>query len=249
MFAEDVDLLPNKMFKRMLEASVDAPEKFVRNAQLLFTAMKNGGEVGYQSIDWFNGGIFEDDTALPLTKADINIALAAANKNWSNIDPSIMGTLFERGLDPDKRSQLGAHYTDPDKIMMIVEPVIIDPLVREWDEIKPMIEEQFNKAKAAKEARPPSGTNAARFHQGQRQREENARREARQLFDHFIERLRNFRILDPACGSGNFLYLALKALKDVEQRANIEFSELSKKLTTSQLASSSPLWVQRTSKE
>ena len=98
MFAEDVDLLPDKMFKRMLEASVDAPEKFVRNSQLLFAAMKKGGEVGYKSIDLFNGGIFDDDTALPLTKADIKVALAAANKNWSNIDPSIMGTLSNAGL-------------------------------------------------------------------------------------------------------------------------------------------------------
>ncbi len=83
---------------------------------------QGGGDIGFKHIEWFNGGIFDDDTALPLTKADIKMALAAANKNWSNIDPSIMGTLFERGLDPGKRSQLGAHYTDPDKIMLIVNP-------------------------------------------------------------------------------------------------------------------------------
>jgi hypothetical protein len=92
----------------MLEASSEAPDRFVKNAELLFAAMKKGGEVGYKAIDWFNGGIFDDDTALPLTKDDIKIALAAAQKNWSNIDPSIMGTPFERGLDPGKRSQLGA---------------------------------------------------------------------------------------------------------------------------------------------
>ena len=66
--------------------------------------------------------------ALPLSKPEIERALDAANMDWSQIDPSIMGTLFERGLDPDKRSQLGAHYTDADKIMMIIEPVIVRPL-------------------------------------------------------------------------------------------------------------------------
>ena len=230
MFAEDVDLLPGKLFKQMLQVSLDKPETFASNAQSLFAAMaKEGGKVGFQAIDWFNGGIFDDDSALPLTRADIKVALSAANRNWSNIDPSIMGTLFERGLDPGKRSQLGTHYTDPEKIMLIVTPVIGEPLMREWEELKPQVEDQFARAKAAKEARPPSQKTAARFYQGQRQREENARRAARELFDGFIERLRSFRVLDPACGSGNFLYLALKKLKDIEWQANIDFSELSKK--------------------
>ena len=229
MFAEDVDLLPGKLFKRMLQVSQDEPESFAENAQALFAAMaREGGKVGFQRIEWFNGGIFDDDSALPLTKEDIKVALSAANRNWSNIDPSIMGTLFERGLDPGKRSQLGAHYTDPDKIMLIVNPVIVEPLTREWEEIKPKIEEQLAKAKAAREARPSTQQAAARFYQGQRQREENARRAARVLFDELIERLRNFRVLDPACGSGNFLYLALKKLKDIERQVNIDFSELSK---------------------
>jgi hypothetical protein len=132
MFAEDVDLLPDKLFKKMLTASLDDPDSFADNAQKLFAAMaRKGGKVGFTQIDWFNSGIFDDDAALPLTKADIKVALAAANRNWSNIDPSIMGTLFERGLDPGKRSQLGAHYTDPDKIMLIVNPVIVEPLTRE----------------------------------------------------------------------------------------------------------------------
>ena len=120
MFAEDVDLLPDKLFKRMLEASLGDPGSFVDNAKRLFAAMaKPNGKIDFKRIEWFNGGLFDDDTALPLERADIKTALNAANQDWSNIDPSIMGTLFERGLDPDKRSQLGAHYTDPEKIMMI----------------------------------------------------------------------------------------------------------------------------------
>jgi hypothetical protein len=206
MFAEDVDLLPDRLFKRMLEASLDEPESFAENAQKLFAAMaKQGGRIDFKRIEWFNGGIFDDDSALPLTKADIKTALAAANRNWSNIDPSIMGTLFERGLDPNKRSQLGAHYTDPDKIMLIVNPVIVEPITREWDELRPRIAALMERARTHKE-------------RAQRTRADN---DAKRLKTEFIERLKNFRVLDPACGSGNFLYLALKELKNIERRVNV----------------------------
>jgi len=171
MFAEDVDLLPDKLFKHMLEASVDDPDSFVDNAQKLFAAMaKPNGKLDFRKIEWFNGGLFDDENALPLKRKDIQSALKAANQDWSNIDPSIMGTLFERGLDPDKRSQLGAHYTDPEKIMMIINPVIIDPLMREWEAVKTEITVELAKVKEAREAPLPKRANAQRFHQEQRQR-------------------------------------------------------------------------------
>lgn len=211
MFAEDVDLLPDKLFKKMLTASLEEPESFADNAQKLFAAMaRKGGKVGFTQIDWFNGGVFEDDSALPLTRTDIKTALAAANRNWSNIDPSIMGTLFERGLDPGKRSQLGAHYTDPEKIMLIVNPVIVEPLTGEWEEKRVEIEKKIEQSRSARS--PAARTRAFN--------------EAGTLKTEFIERLRNFHVLDPACGSGNFLYLALKELKNIEHRVNIECEQL-----------------------
>lgn len=211
MFAEDVDLLPKRLFERMLEASLAAPDEFISNAQTLFTAMaKQHGRVGFDAIDWFNGGLFEDGGALPLSAADIRTALEAARANWSEINPSIMGTLFERGLDPGKRSQLGAHYTDAEKIMMIIRPVIIEPLLREWADIRADIEAKL--AQASRARSQSAKTKAAN--------------DAQALRIAFVEQLKNFRVLDPACGSGNFLYLALKALKDIEFRVNFEAEEL-----------------------
>ena len=211
MFAEDVDLLPGKLFKRMLAASADDPDSFVDNAKKLFKAMAEpNGRLDFTRIEWFNGGLFNDDNALPLTKADIKVALKAANQDWSNIDPSIMGTLLERGTDPSKRSQLGMHYTDPEKIMMIVDPVVVEPLLREWDIQKAKIVEDIDKSRTAKSA----GARTAAFNRAQEHK------------TGFIERLRAFRILDPACGSGNFLYLGLKALKDIEHRVNTECETL-----------------------
>lgn len=203
MFAEDVGLLPEKMFQRMLDASATKPAEFQDNARRLFGAMHQGGKLDFTPIEWFNGGLFDDATALPLEKDDIADLIGAARLDWSEIDPSILGTLFERGLDPDKRSQLGAHYTDRDKIMMIVSPVIVEPLLAEWEGVKAQIAEAL--AKANKGA---AGTKAA------------AR--ARELKSAFLERLAAFRVLDPACGSGNFLYLSLLALKDIEHRVNLE---------------------------
>ena len=210
MFAEDVGLLPGNMFTRMLERTRRDPEKFPDYASRLFGAMATGDDVGFEPVAWFNGGLFDDDTALSLDREEIETALKAAALDWSEIDPSILGTLFERGLDPDKRSQLGAHYTDRDKIMRIVEPVIVRPLLAEWETVKAGIAAMVERADAA-------GSQAART---------RLRRQADQALRTFLERLRKFTVLDPACGSGNFLYLALHALKDIEHRVQLEAETL-----------------------
>ena len=210
MFAEDVDLLPDNMFTRMLEQSIQAPNDFVLNAQQLFQAMAVGSKVGFESVAWFNGGLFDDDTALPLEKAEIATVLETATLDWADIDPAILGTLFERGLDPDKRSQLGAHYTDRDMIMRIIEPVVTAPWLAEWATTRQDIERHLERAEAARTA-------ATR----------NRRRgQADRALDTFLERLGKFTVLDPACGSGNFLYLALNALKDLEHLVQLEAEAL-----------------------
>ena len=210
MFAEDVGLLPDSMFTRMLERTRRDPDRFADYASRLFGAMATGGDVGFEAVAWFNGGLFDDDAALPLDREGIETALRAAALDWSEIDPSILGTLFERGLDPDKRSQLGAHYTDRDKIMAIVDPVIVRPLLAEWEAAKAEIAAAMERADAA-------GSTAART---------RLRRQADRTRQDFLERLRRFTVLDPACGSGNFLYLALHALKDVEHRVQLEAEAL-----------------------
>ncbi len=210
MFAEDVGLLPDKLFSKLLKVSATRPDSFQKNAGRLFGQMRQGGDFDLSLIEWFNGGLFDDDFAIPLQRDDIRIAQRAAEQDWSSIDPSIMGTLFERGLDPDKRSQLGAHYTDPDKIMMIIAPVVIAPLAREWEDVKAAIVVEMEKRAAAK----APGARTQSFNR------------AKALKSGFLERLKNFRILDPACGSGNFLYMGLKALKDIELRVNTECETL-----------------------
>ncbi len=214
MFAEDVDLLPKKMFERMLAHCSANPGDFQPNAQTLFSAMKAGGMVGFERVEWFNGGLFDSDDALPLLKEDVKDLQAAAKLDWSDIDPSILGTLFERGLDPDKRSQLGAHYTDRDKIMQIVGPVIVEPLLLEWAGVKAAISTILDNAPKATSEKLLRGKELAAS--------TKALNEAELLRRDFLERLFQFRVLDPACGSGNFLYIALIELKNIEHRVNLE---------------------------
>ncbi len=210
MFAEDVGLLTDNMFTRMLEHALSRPGAFTSMARDLFGAMSTGGRIGFETVEWFNGGLFDDNTVLPLSESEIETTLKAAALDWSEIDPSILGTLFERGLDPDKRSQLGAHYTDRAKIMRIVEPVIIRPWLVDWETRNADIAALLKRSDAAK-----SKAAGMRLH-----------RQAERLLREFLERLRNFTVLDPACGSGNFLYLALQALKDLEHRVQLEAEAL-----------------------
>lgn len=205
MFANRVGLLPEGLFDQMLAVSKRRPTRSAEFAGQLFGAMANsGGTVGFTAVPWFDGGLFEDATALTLEEKDVDLLIRVSKLDWAEIDPSILGTLFERGLDPDKRSQLGAHYTNREKIETIIDPVIRRPLHTEWVEVRGKIE-------AALAAPPARG-----------RRNGTGKDAAQALYHGYLERLRSFRVLDPACGSGNFLYLSLQALKDLEHQAGIE---------------------------
>ncbi|MFZ2523843.1 MAG: DNA methyltransferase [Candidatus Ferrigenium altingense] len=224
LFAEDAELLPGKLFERLLDKSQTDPAKLSTRLEELFNAMRKGGDFALEDIHWFNGGLFEKvggavnqaptsdvgaQFIAPLFDiAEIKILHEAAKLDWSGIEPSIFGTLFERGLDPKKRSQLGAHYTDQQSIMRIINPVIVEPLTAEWEAAKHII--------AGRMALYEKGGKGSK----------NALPEAQGAFIAYLERLKNFKVLDPACGSGNFLYLALRALKDLEHKANLEAEQL-----------------------
>ncbi len=89
-----------------------------------------------QGIRHFNGHLFEDSTVFELTEDKLRRLADASEADWQFIQPSIMGTLFERALEPEQRSQLGAHYTSEADIMTLVEPVLMAPLRREWVALK-----------------------------------------------------------------------------------------------------------------
>jgi type II restriction/modification system DNA methylase subunit YeeA len=199
MFAEDIDLLPDRIFRSTIEGAKKDPSRLAKRLQGLFDAMAVGGDFGPVTVPWFNGGLFkEGETVIDLTAEDVDRLAQLNTYDWANVEPSIFGTLFERTLDPAKRSQIGAHYTSREDIITLLEPVLMAPLRREWQTIREKCDALAdllgNKTKAAK-----------------------ARKELDKILRDFVERLAAIKILDPACGSGNFLYVAINLLLDLEK--------------------------------
>jgi type II restriction/modification system DNA methylase subunit YeeA len=196
LFAQNVRLLPEQLFTTIVGNSSNDPKRFAKLIGELFIQMANGGDFGAETIRHFNGNLFDTSPVLELTLDEIKAIEFAATFDWRKVDPTIFGTLFERGLDPAKRAQIGAHYTSRADIETIVEPVGMQPLRCEWAAVR----EQADKLLAddAKKSRP----------------------KAEQKILGFLERLRTVRVLDPAGGSGNFLYVTLQKLLDLEKEVN-----------------------------
>jgi len=208
MFSEDIGLLPKKLFERVIAKRQGDPGKLAASMAEMFDAMRHGGDFLLEDIAYFNGGLFEHVEVIELVPGEIEALLAASRMDWSAIEPSILGTLFERGLDPKIRAPLGANYTDPGTIMKLVRPIVVEPLECEWEAAKARIGPLIEKYQAGGKGSQKAG------------------QDAQALFLGHLERLKNFRVLDAACGSGNFLYLALRALKDLEHRANLDAEAL-----------------------
>ena len=136
LFAEDAGILPNKLFTRLVIKPYRSPAALTAQLRQLFAAMATGGPFGVEDVPHVDGGLFEDDAALDLDADGLRILSEVSGLDWAAIEPSVLGTLFERSLDPGKRSQLGAHYTGKEDILLIVEPVLMAPLRRRWTEVK-----------------------------------------------------------------------------------------------------------------
>ena len=197
LYAEDTGLLRKDLFTDITENHFRDPPRFNQAVNRLFAEMSAGGMFGADVVRRFNGDLFSGAEPVELSGRALFYLVQAVRKNWRNIEPSIFGTLFEGAMNAEKRSQLGAHYTSADDIMLVIEPVLMKPLRREW-----------NAAKSNADALLADGNPNDAF----------------TALDAFRERLANVTVLDPACGSGNFLYMALRSLLDLE-KAVIDYAE------------------------
>jgi hypothetical protein len=201
MFAEDVELLKGKIFTEALrERWIPNPQLFKPEIEQLWQTMNTGGTFGFERVLRFNGSFFEDATAFDLPKEQLEVLYAAAAKDWSQVEPAIFGTLLERALEKKERSRLGAHYTPRSYVERLVRPVVMEPLRQQWDEIELELKRLLETA----EGKEPTAAQ---------------RKQAAQEIQDFLAQLRQVKILDPACGTGNFLYVTLDLLKGLEQEA------------------------------
>jgi hypothetical protein len=201
MFAEDVELLKGEVFTKALrERWIPNPKLFKPEIEQLWQTMNTGGTFGFERVLRFNGSFFEDATAFDLPKEQLETLYAAAAKDWSQVEPAIFGTLLERALEKKERSRLGAHYTPRSYVERLVRPVVMEPLRQQWDEI----ELELKRVLETAEGKEPTAAQ---------------RKQATQEIQTFLTQLRQVKILDPACGTGNFLYVTLDLLKGLEQEA------------------------------
>jgi len=191
MFAEDVALIPKGSFTELLNSLRDDPGQFVPLLAALWREMDVGGfsVVLRQVLPRFNGKLFKQPDVLPLTKPQIGLLIEASKADWTQVEPAIFGTLLERALDPLERHALGAHYTPRAYVDRLVQPTVVEPLRQAWAYVQ--------------------GAAVLLANEG---RHKEAVAELRA----FHHRLCSLRVLDPACGSGNFLYVALEHLKRLE---------------------------------
>ncbi|MFT4277329.1 MAG: class I SAM-dependent DNA methyltransferase [Rhodopseudomonas sp.] len=191
MFAEDVGLLPEKSFKTLLEDCEDNPEAFVHDVGQLWEAMDTGqwAHALKTKVKRFNGEFFKSRAALPLGREEIGKLRQAAEYNWNDVDPSIFGTLLEQALDPGERKKLGAHYTPRAYVERLVIATIIEPLREDWRNVQATAETLRGAGDL-----PAAAAAVQAFH----------------------DKLCETRVLDPACGTGNFLYVSLELMKRLE---------------------------------
>jgi type I restriction-modification system DNA methylase subunit len=192
MFAEDTELLPSGSFAALLQKSVDDPAHFALRLKTLWSQMEKGEEFSHvieARVRHFNGGLFKDTTVFELGPEEIGELLAAAKAEWKQVDPAIFGTLLEQALSKKERKRLGAHYTPRAYVERLVEVTVMDPLRADW-------QAALTKAQSAKDAGDD--------------------REALAIVRAFHHRLCTTRVLDPACGTGNFLYVSLELMKKLE---------------------------------
>ncbi|MGJ3262134.1 MAG: class I SAM-dependent DNA methyltransferase [Salinarimonas sp.] len=191
MFAEDVGLLPDQAFCTLVGELKDNEAAFVPALESLWRSMDKGlyEPRAMKTLRTFNGSLFAHCRALPLAREDIHELHVAAQRDWRDVEPAIFGTLLERALDPRERAKLGAHYTPRAYVERLVVPTVVEPLREQWNEVS---------------ARSKELVEAGRADQ------------ALALVNAFHHELCTIRILDPACGTGNFLYVALELVKRLE---------------------------------
>jgi len=192
MFAEDTKvLLPENSFKALLHGQRDHPEHLHHQLSALWGAMDRGAFAPALGIPVkrFNGYLFKDTAAIPLDREELDVLIAAAEHQWTDVEPAIFGTLLERALNPKERAKLGAHYTPRAYVERLVGPTIIEPLRADWTGVRVVASELIDQGKAD---------------------------EARAAVEAFHAQLARTKVLDPACGTGNFLYVAMARMKELE---------------------------------
>lgn len=201
-FAEDTGLFPiDNLFTNTLkthtkEDGSDLAE-FIDHAFLAMSttdaAVLDTLPKLYEVFPYVNGGLFKDRYPIPvLSRRARTLILNCGEYNWREINPDIFGSMIQAVVTPEQRAGLGMHYTSVPNIEKLIKPLFLDAL-----------EEEFEAACAEAREKIAKNTHPDR---------------AAQRLRNLLTRLSNIKFFDPACGSGNFLIISYKRLRELEIR-------------------------------
>lgn len=147
----------------------------------------------YKVFPYVNGGLFRDRYPIPvLSRRARTLILNCGEYNWREINPDIFGSMIQAVVTPEQRAGLGMHYTSVPNIEKVIRPLFLDAL-----------EEEFEAACAETREKMIKKVHPDR---------------ASQRLHNLLARLSKIKFFDPACGSGNFLIITYKRLRDLEIR-------------------------------
>lgn len=201
LFAASTNLLPKESISKLLKAQRSNASNLHHQLKALWEAMDEGSfspALG-TIVRRFNGYLFKDTAAIPVDSEELEVLIEAAGADWTQVEPAIFGTLLERALNPSERAKLGAHYTPRAYVERLVMPTIIEPLRADWLGVRTAA---VTLLEAGKDV------------------------EARRYVESFHAALAQVRVLDPACGTGNFLYVAMARMKELESEVVDLLSDL-----------------------
>ena len=201
MFAEGVDLIPGKRFSNTLKDMKPDSKNVHLILDEIWRAMNTGNFSTsiHRDMRKFNGGLFKDTKALELNQDQMDLLIHASEFSWKDVEPAIFGTLLERALDKVERAELGAHYTPRAYVEQLVIPTVIDPLRLDWVAVLAIVNQYMKKGNS---------------------------KQALKVVRKYHKKLCEVRVLDPACGSGNFLYVTFEHMKKLEGEVTAILEEL-----------------------
>ena len=191
MFADGVGLIEERGFLAFLESYRGKADHFHKGVGEFFRHLDKGGHCSAirQDLKRFNGGLFRQVAAMPINEQELEALIAVARRDWASVEPAIFGALLEQALDARERAEPGAQYTPRAYVERLVEPTVMTPLRADWEAVE---------------------ASAIGLHsRGQE-------KAARKMVRDFHRALCRVRVLDPACGTGNFLYVAMHMMKELE---------------------------------
>lgn len=208
-FAEDTGIFEKDLFTHAIndttrQDGTDLQEFFDGAFLAMDLKQRVGINSRFSQFPYVNGGLFSKRIQIPRMNGRIRrLILECGNLNWAKINPDIFGSMIQAVVSPELRSGLGMHYTSVSNIKKVINPLFLDELYEEYRSIERRQREQDSIFDQSREGR---------------ERYYNSSRPLIRSCNRLLQRMKQMKFFDPACGSGNFLIITYKELRQLEMK-------------------------------